>query len=180
VGISGNAMRGNSIKSTALALVCALTASGWSVAADAATQSTTVKSTIRKPVTITLLRDLDFGRIVATPTAGTVTLDPDTGGRTTTGGSVLAGGAPQTARFRVVATPTTLVVITRNALPVLTQTPGGATMSVTLITMSGTSNPVVTPASGTFDFDIGGDLAVAANQAAGSYAGTFQINANYQ
>jgi hypothetical protein len=173
-------MRGKSIKAAGLALLCVLAASGWTSVAQASTQSSTVKSTIRKPITIALLRDLDFGRIIATAAAGTVTIDPDTGLRSTSGGSILAGGAPQTARFRIVATAATLVIITRNALPVLTQTPGGATMSVTLLTVNGTSNPILTPASGTFDIDIGGDLAVAANQAAGNYAGTFQINANYQ
>ncbi len=130
-------------------------------------------------MTIARLRDLDFGRIISTPAAGTVTIDPDTSTRSTAGGAIAAGGAPQTARFRIVATPATLVIITRNALPILTSSPSGSTMPVTLLTVNGTSNPILTPASGTFDIDIGGDLSVAANQAAGVYAGTFQINANY-
>ncbi|UVO55100.1 DUF4402 domain-containing protein [Sphingomonas sp. SUN039] len=153
---------------------------GVASAANAATQASTIRTTLRKPVTITWLRDLDFGRIVATAAAGTVTVDPDTGARSVTGGPVLAGGSPQTARFRVVATPSTLVLITRNALPVLTRAGGGATMPVTLITMNGAVNPVTTPVSGTFDVDIGGALSVAASQADGSYSGTFQINADYQ
>jgi spore coat protein U-like protein len=148
--------------------------------AQAATQSSTIRITVRRPVTITLLRDLDFGRIVATATSGTVTVDPDTGTRSVSGGPVLAGGTPQTARFRIAATPATLVLITRNALPVLTRAGGGATMPVTLITMSGAVNPVTAPASGVFDIDIGGALSVGANQTDGAYSGTFQINADYQ
>ena len=148
--------------------------------AQAATQSSTIRITLRKPVTLTLLRDLDCGRIIATGTAGMVTIDPDSGARSVSGGPVLAGGSPQTARFRIVATPATLVLITRNALPVLARAGGGATMPVTLITMSGAVNPVTAPASGTFDVDIGGTLSVGVNQPDGAYSGTFQINADYQ
>ena len=149
-------------------------------AAHAATQSSTIKLTLRKPVTITWLRDLDFGRVVATAAAGTVTIDPDTNTRSVTGGSFAAGGTPQTAKFRIVATPATLVLITRNALPVLTRSGGGATMPVTLITVNGTTNPITTPSSGSFDIDVGGQLSVAANQADGGYSGNFQLNADYQ
>jgi hypothetical protein len=170
----------NGKASVRLALFGTVLALALTGTAQAATQSSTIRTTLRKPVTITWLRDLDFGRIAATGTAGTVTVDPDSGARTVSGGSVLLGGSPQTAKFRVVATPATLVLITRNALPVLTRASGGATMPMTLITMNGAVNPVTTPASGTFDVDIGGALSVGANQADGAYSGTFQINADYQ
>jgi Domain of unknown function (DUF4402) len=163
-----------------LALFAAIFAAGLPAAAQAATQSSTIRTTVRKPVTITWLRDLDFGRMIATATAGTVTIDPDSGARTVSGGPLLAAGLPQTAKFRIVASPATLVLISRNALPVLTRAGGGATMPVTLITMNGAVNPVTTPASGTFDVDIGGVLSVGANQTDGAYSGTFQINADYQ
>lgn len=166
------------IRAYMLLSATALALSG--AAAQAATLTSTIRTTLRKPVTIVWQRDLDFGRIVATGTAGTVTIDPDTNARSATGGPVAAGGVPQTARFRVAASPGTLVVITRNALPVLTRSGGGATMPVTLLTMSGAVNPVTTPTTGTFDFDVGGVLSVGANQADGAYSGTFQINANYQ
>ncbi len=167
-------------KSYGLAALSAAAVALSATAAQAATLSSTIRTTLRKPVTIIWQRDLDFGRIIATASAGTVTIDPDTNSRATTGGAVAAGGSPQTARFRVAASPGTLVLITRNALPVLTRSGGGATMPVTLLTMNGAVNPVTTPATGSFDFDIGGDLSVAANQADGVYSGTFQINANYQ
>jgi hypothetical protein len=171
----------NEIRVAALwGLLAVMTVSGGAAPAQAATQTSTIRTTLRKPVTIALLRDLDFGRVVATATAGTVTIDPDTATRSVTGGAIAAAGSPQTARFRIVATPATLVIITRNALPVLTRSGGGATMPVTLLTMNGTANPITTPASGTFDIDIGGTLSVAANQADGSYSGTFQMNADYQ
>ncbi len=163
-----------------LTLIGVMTALGSAGSAQAAGQASVIRITIRKPVAITWLRDLDFGRVVATAVAGTVTIDPDTNTRSVTGGALAAAGAPQTARFRIVATPATLVLITRNALPVLTRAGGGATMPVTLITMNGAVNPVTTPTSGTFDVDIGGTLSVAANQTDGTYSGTFQISADYQ
>jgi Domain of unknown function (DUF4402) len=163
-----------------LGLTGAMTALGSAAPAQAATQTSIIRTTLRKPVTIAWLRDLDFGRVVATATAGTVTIDPDTNARSVAGGAIAAAGSPQTAKFRIVATPATLVLITRNALPVLTRSGGGATMPVTLITMNGAVNPVITPASGSFDIDIGGTLSVAANQADGTYSGAFQMNADYQ
>ena len=165
---------------TRLALFAIMAALYTTGSAQAATYSSSIRTTLRKPVTITLLRDLDFGRVVATASAGTVTIDPDTNTRSVTGGSFAAGGTPQTAKFRIVATPATLVLITRNALPVLTRSGGGATMSVTLITVNGTTNPITTPSSGSFDIDVGGQLSVAANQADGVYSGNFQLNADYQ
>ena len=178
--IQGDGMGTTIGAATRLMLFALLGALGATGAAHAATQSSTIKLTLRKPVTITWLRDLDFGRVVATAAAGTVTIDPDTNTRSFTGGSLAAGGTPQTAKFRIVATPATLVLITRNALPVLTRSGGGATMSVTLITVNGTTNPITTPSSGSFDIDVGGALSVAANQADGTYSGSFQINADYQ
>jgi len=163
----------------AFALVLGLSV-GSIAPVEAATATGITKVTIRQPVTITNLRELDFGRLVATPSAGTVEINPDTGARAVTGGPVAAGGTPQTARFRIVASPATLVLITRNALPVLARTTGGATMPVTLLTMNGTSNPVTTPAPGSFIIDVGGILAVAANQPDGTYEATFEINADYQ
>ena len=53
-------------------------------------------------------------------------------------------------------------------------------MPVTLITVNGTTNPITTPTSGSFDIDVGGQLSVAANQADGVYSGNFQLNADYQ
>jgi hypothetical protein len=170
----------NKIVSALLALSAGTGALVGAAPAQAATQSSTIRTTLRKPVTITWLRDLDFGRVIATATAGTVTIDPDTNTRSVTGGAIAAAGSPQTAKFRIVATPATLVLITRNALPVLTRSGGGATMPVTLITMNGAVNPVTTPASGTFDIDIGGTLSVVAGQADGIYSGSFQMNADYQ
>jgi len=163
----------------AFALVLGVAVSSFAPA-EAATGTSTTRVTIRKPVTITSLRDLDFGRMVATASAGTVEINPNTGARVVTGGPVAAGGSPQSAQFRIVASPATLVLITRNALPVLARTTGGATMPVTLLTMNGTQNPVTTPTSGNFNIDVGGILAVAANQPDGTYAATFEINADYQ
>lgn len=147
--------------------------------AQAGTQTGGVAVTINRPVTMTKLRDLDFGALIAGAAAGVVTVDPNTSARTVTGGTIVVGDAGQTAQFRIVASPNTVVQITRNALPVLTRAGGGATMNVVLLTINGTTTAVPS-GSGTFDIAIGGRLSVGANQLPGDYSGTFEINANYQ
>ena len=147
--------------------------------AHAATVPATAKAAIRRPVTITRLRDLDFGQLIATAAAGTAVIDPDLQARSTTGGVIAAGGTPQTAQFAITASANTVIQISRNALPVLTRSGGGATMNVTLLSVDGPTTAIATT-TGSFTINIGGELAVAANQAAGTYSGTFQINADYQ
>jgi hypothetical protein len=44
-----------------------------------------------EPLALIKIRDLDFGRIAAQPTAGTVTVDPNTGACTATGGVISVG-----------------------------------------------------------------------------------------
>ena len=134
---------------------------------------------IDRPVAIAKLRDLDFGTLIAGTAAGVVEVNPNNAARSVTGGTILAGGTVETAIFRVTAAPNTVVQITRNALPVLTHSLGGATMNVVLLTINGTTSAIPS-GTGVFDIRIGGRLSVAANQLPGAYSGTFEINANYQ
>ena len=144
----------------------------------AATQSTVAKAITLKPLSILKIRDLDFGRIVAGTTAGTVTIDPDFNTRAKTGGVTLAGGSPQSAEFLTYGAPGKTLQINRGPLPVLTRVGGGATMNVTDITLNGTTT-VFLNAAGLFDLFVGGTLAVGANQMDGVYTGTFDIIATY-
>jgi len=157
-----------------LALTCALGASG----AWAATQAGNGKAITLRPLSIVKLRDLDFGRLASGPTAGTVVIDPTTDGRTTTGGVLAAGGTPLAAQFYTYATGNQTLQVTRGPLPVLTRGGGGATMTVTQLTLNGPVLRVI-GASGLLDLRVGGTLAVAANQADGVYSGSFDITVTY-
>ncbi len=144
----------------------------------AATQATTVTVVALKPLSIVKIRDLDFGRIVAGTTAGTVTIDPDFNTRSRTGGVTLAGGSPQSAEFETYGAPGKTLQVNRGPLPVLTRVGGGATMNVTDITLNGTTTKFLN-AAGLFDLLVGGTLAVGANQMDGVYTGTFDIIVTY-
>ncbi len=131
-----------------------------------------------KPLSIVKLGDLDFGTMISGTTAGTVVVDPTTNARSTTGGTTVAGGTPLAADFITYGTQGSILQVTRGALPVLNRAGGGATMSVTQLTLNGPTTRVINPA-GIIDLRVGGTLAVGANQLDGSYSATFDITVTY-
>ncbi len=133
--------------------------------------------------------DLDFGGIIATTAAGTVTVTP-AGARTKTGGAILAGSSFSEAIFagkgsrrnqQIIVTLPTSIQITRVS--------GTQTMTVNNFTM-GTSPTLaavaagrrfrIVPADATFEFPVGATLSVGASQVSGSYTGQFTIDVAYQ
>jgi hypothetical protein len=140
--------------------------------------TTTVKAITIKPLSIVKLGDLDFGRMISGTAAGTVVIDPDTDGRSTTGGATAFGGAPKAAQFITYGTQGSVLQVNRGPLPVLTRAGGGATMNVTQLTLNGPITRVINPA-GIVDLRVGGTLAVGANQLEGSYSGNFDIIVTY-
>jgi Domain of unknown function (DUF4402) len=149
-------------------------------AAQAANRAAVTRVRTVQPITITVTRDLDFGRIVRGTTAGTVTMNPRTDARTRTGGAtLLGGGTPGAARFLVNGTPSRPVQVTLGPRPTLTRVSGGATMVMNTLTMNGGINRTLT-AAGTLDLRVGGRLVVAANQLDGLYTGTFTVTVDYR
>ncbi len=165
----------NRIRAAGLALACAVAATSG---AQAATQAGTGKAIALRPLSIVKLRDLDFGRLASGTTAGTVVIDPTTDARTTTGGVLAAGGTPLAAQFYTYATGNQTLQVTRGPLPVLNRAGGGASMTVTQLTLNGPVLRVI-GAAGLLDLRVGGTLAVAANQADGVYSGNFDITVTY-
>lgn len=135
------------------------------------------------------VEDLEFGTILAGPTAGTVTVAPD-GTRTALSGATLAGGLPQAARFAGRGTFGQFVTISMVATPItITRVGGTETMQVgTFMIGSSPSTTILTTAprtfqigsaTGIFNFPVGATLSVGANQRDGDYQGTFSITLNY-
>ncbi len=122
-------------------------------------------------------QDLDFGSLIASPTAGTVIIDPYSDARTTTGGVTLAGGSPSAARFSAAGVLNILGLITLPTSIALTGS-GGGTMTISAVTTNG---PTTRLFSGTaiLDVRVGGTLNVKANQTVGDYTGTFQVTVVY-
>ena len=117
---------------------------------------------------------------------GTATVDPVTGARTTSGGTVAVGGGAQRAVFQGTGGLLLITVSGDNSVT-LTRAGGGGSMTATLtramttsgggITLLGSSTTLLP--SGVQTYYVGGTLTVPANQPAGDYSGTFTLTVNY-
>lgn len=159
----------------ALALMLA---AGLATPAQAAGTASTANAITLRPLSILNITELDFGTNASGATAGTVVIDPTSDARSTTGGVLPAGGTPNAGKFYTYGGPLQSVQVNRGPLPVLNRAGGGATMNVTQLTLNGPTLRFLDTA-GLLDLRVGGTLAIAANQLAGNYSGTFQIIVTY-
>jgi hypothetical protein len=137
------------------------------------------KVTVLHPVTLVKNQDMDFG-ILAVTVAGTAVLDPATGKVSTTGGVTALGGTPAAALFTGAASGGSVVNIKfTNQTITLTRVGGTETLSLSNLTMDGPSKRTMAKTS-SFQFHVGGTLTVPAGQVEGSYAGSFDVTAQYQ
>lgn len=161
------------LKTAFLILICI----GPVVAARAATVGATAQVAIVTPLSIVKTEDLRFGEIIPGPAAGTVNINPATDARTSSGPLTLVGNGHGASHFIGLADRFRIVFVTNSAPPVLTRVGGGATMTITNLQRTGTLFFV--PAGGFINIDVGGTLAVGANQPAGVYTGTFNVTMTY-
>lgn len=145
-----------------------------------ATGSAQSKAVIVGRLSLLAVAALDFGSL-ASGTAGSCTIDADTGTRTVTGGVALLGGGSGPAQFVGAGTPNKTVLIREPRSTItLTRSGGTETMTVSNFTVSGgngTSRKI--PANGVLIFNVGGRLNVGANQAGGNYVGSFTVTVDY-
>lgn len=158
---------------TKLLAVAAMTALfGFQSAAQAATGSASAAATILSPITITKTSDLDFGKIVAGASASNVTLTA--AGSFTCGSGLTCSGTHNAAAFNVAGTSGELVTVASDTSVTLTS---GANSMTASLAPNATSLTLV---GGAAAFNVGGVLSVGGNQAAGAYAGSFNVTVNYQ
>jgi hypothetical protein len=134
-------------------------------------------------------QDLDFGQIVPSNTAGTVTIAPG-GTRSSTGGVMLVGDPGQPARFAGFGSRNQTVLISLSTLTGTLQRQGGTeTMRFDTFIIGSTPQVQLSTAplsfriastTGQFAFPVGATLRVAARQKPGKYSGTFAIVLQYQ
>ena len=168
----------------ALAALAATTA----FAAPAAAQTTPVSANaearglIIQPLTFVRISDLDFGTMVSTATAGTVTVSPNADTRTSTGGVILApSGQPTRGLFEgygFAGQSVTLSAVFPSVLSNQSDSTFFVNFSNGTFDSNGTSR--VIPAGGTFRVGVGGTIAVGVNQAPGLYVGQMTVTADYQ
>ncbi|MEO6225575.1 MAG: DUF4402 domain-containing protein [Sphingomicrobium sp.] len=134
--------------------------------------------TVLRSVTVTKLKDLDFG-ILSSAVAGTAVIEPNADVLTTTGGVLRMGGTAHAAQFGGSATKSAVVNIKVPNQPVtLTRVGGPQTMTVSNFTLQGQNKRTIA-AQTFFTFRVGGTLNVAANQTEGTYLGTFNVTVQY-
>jgi hypothetical protein len=140
-----------------------------------------------RPLEFIRVENLDFGRVIRSSTAGTVTIAPD-GTRTKTGGVTLIGTGFQAAEFAGMGTNNQRVDVSLGANQIFVTGPG-APMRVHTFVIGSTPTAVLTTTprrfrinspTGIFIFPVGATLDVGANQAPGTYNGTWTITLNYQ
>lgn len=168
------------------AALCALLTAPFTPAL-AGTLSGNGQASIVTPLSFIQVDNLEFGRVISSPTAGTVTISP-TNVRTATGGVTLIGSDHQVAKFagRGTISQRVRIRITPNTI---TLTGPGAPMTVntftigpdgTLLQLGGSPNYLILSTTGVFWFNVGARLNVNANQASGFYSGTFNATLDYQ
>lgn len=145
-----------------------------STSAQAATQTASAEVDIVPAVTLAQNNALDLGIVATSGTAGTVTLPTGSDTRVCSTGVSCVGTALR-GRFTVGGAASGYVVAI-NVPTSTTLTSGGNNMVLThtpsMTSFTSTGAPQI--------FFVGGSIPVAANQAAGTYTGTYNVSADYQ
>ena len=138
------------------------------------------QATILTPMALVNTATLRFGSIIPGATAGTVTIDPFTEARTTTGGATAYGGAISAGKFTGLSDGTThLKIDVPNGSITISRVGGGATMLVDNFAINGNKNNWV-PGGTVYTFNVGARLRVNANQLPGTYTGTYSVTVEYR
>jgi hypothetical protein len=171
-----------------LLLACALTAGFASVSTPAIAEQATVETVIVTRLSFVKVDDLDMGYMIPSNQAGNVILLPN-GTRTATNGITLVGAQHQTAKFAGYGRSGQAVSVSLGANQIFLTGPGprmrlrNFTIGSTPTAQVLSTNPrtfTIGSTTGAFQFPIGAELRVGANQPVGVYTGTWTITLNYQ
>lgn len=134
------------------------------------------------------VEDLNFGKIVASNTAGTIVINPD-GTRTRTGGVLAVGNGFNPAAFAGYGFRNQTVQISVGSnTPTIRRVGGTETMRFDTFTIGSAPPTTLTTTprtfrinspTGMFAFNLGATLRVGARQVPGMYTGTFSVTINY-
>lgn len=161
-----------------LALAGAVIATGMvSNAAYAATEQAQATVDVLTAVAVVVDAPLDFGVVAASAAGGTVTIGASAAA-TATGSGVLAISGSSAGAFHVSQATNGETIALSVGNPSTLTGPGGAAMSLSLLTLS--ANSIIFSSTTPETVYVGGTLAVNPSQGAGTYNGTFDVTAEYQ
>jgi len=151
-----------------------------SAPAHAQTSSSDANAEIQVSSAVTKQADLQFGTIVAGPSASTVIVEPFAGNRVVTGSAAAYGGTVSAARFQVDARPLLFYSISLPpAIQMVNINDATKTMTVNNFTLNGAPVRLLPLFSRIGNFQVGGTLNVGANQEPGDYEGNFTVTVNF-
>ena len=127
-----------------------------------------------KAITVAETQQMNFGTIAVTSGGGTVTIN--TAGTVTAPIGFTPSGVTNAGSFHVTGTNGCNVTISFVAGSL---TGPGTAMQIQNFTTDAGTTPVLTPAGGALNFNVGADLVVNAAQAGGSYSGTYTVTVIY-
>lgn len=162
---------------SAAALFVVASASAPAQAAGANTATANGRVLLLLPLTLTKEQDLDFGTIVSSAAAGTVTINAATGARTHTGGvTEVPSAAGDRALFAWAGTPGQQVTFSITSTPASLDN-GAQSVPVSLLYVSPTT--AIVDSTGVVEVGVGGSISIGANQPQGTYTNTFDVTADY-
>lgn len=163
-----------------IVIAAAMTAAALPGAAHAAPVAATTnasgKALLLIPLTLTKVDDLDFGTVIPSSVAGTVSIAPDGSGQSVTGGvTAVTSVSAARALFAGAGSPNQQVSIFL-APPASLSDGAGHNMPISLGLESAS---ITIDSTRAFFVGVGGTVTVAANQEEGVYSGTFTVLAQY-
>ena len=168
-------------KSSLVLAALTLMASASAFAQSSATATASANATVIRPITLVKVTDLNFGSVVPSAAAGTVTVTP-AGTRSVALGAGTAGAAGfNAASFTVGGEGAATYAITLPAAAVVI-TNGTDNMNVTGFTSTPAATGTISGApstAGTQALNVGATLNLGINQNPGVYLGTFSVTVAY-
>lgn len=141
--------------------------------ASAITVNGDVSVIILGALSATQTQAMNFGRVLPGASAGIVTLSAAGAATSTTLGTY---GTASAGHFNITAQPSTLLTI---GFGNGTVTNGSNTMAVDTFTSTSVPTNNTTDPTGLLALNVGANLHVGANQAAGTYTGTYTVTVSY-
>lgn len=158
--------------------IATIGALGAAAPAAADTEGTTGRSIVLNPLSVTNTEDLDFGDLSSGVATGRAIVDANTDALSTTGGVTALGGTPNAAVFYAAGTLNRVFIVQIPNGSITLSNGSGGTMTVSNWTTNGPVSRNLGP-TGVAVIRVGGRLNVGANQASGTYTGTFTVTVIY-